>query len=287
MTHPVLEEQYFARMASSLGDKVRLLPYVTPGTVLDVGAGGGELALALSELGGVSVVALDTAQESLDRLTDAGLATIQGDAAKLGELVESGSLDTVVFCSVLHEVYSYSASRWTAVQDALRGAHSALRPGGHLIIRDGVMPPEPEGPAAVRVPDPAFMVKYIAETPHPELRLEQLGERLFTGSRHAVSEAVFTLNWGHTGFAREVQERYELFTREEYVDVLEKLGFSVIHAEEYVQPGYVAALSDYDIRTATAPVLGESDFISARPWFPPTNLLIAASRADHSGRTAR
>lgn len=280
MTHPVLEEQYFARMASSLGDKVRLLPYVTAGTVLDVGAGGGELALALSELDRVSVVALDTARESLDRLTEAGLATIQGDAANLGQLVEPGSLDTVVFCSVLHEVYSYSPSRCDAVQDALSGAHSALRPGGHLIIRDGVMPPDPQDPAAAKVPDAEFMAKYIEETPHPELRLEQRGDRLFSGTRHAVSEAVFTLNWGRTGFAREVQERYELFTREDYVGVLEELGFSVIHAEEYVQPGYVAALSEYDIRTATAPVLSESDFISARPWFPPTNLLIAASRSD-------
>ena len=278
MTHPALEEQYFSRMASSLGDKVRLLPYVTPGTVMDVGAGGGELALALSELERVTVVALDTASESLERLTDAGLATIQGDAANLGDLVDAASLDTVVFCSVLHEVYSYSPRRLEAVRDALEGARTALRPGGHLIIRDGVMPADPQDAAAVKVPDPDFMAQYIARTPHPELRLEQRGERLFAGTRHAVSEAIFTLNWGHAGFAREVQERYELFTREDYVRVLEGLGFTMIHSEEYVQPGYVSALADYDIRTAVAPVMTESDFIAARPWFPPTNLLLAAVR---------
>lgn len=278
MTHPVLEEQYFARMASSLGDKVRLLPYVKPGTVLDVGAGGGELALALAEIDGVSVIALDTARESLERLEDAGLATIQGDAAALGTLVAPESLDTVVFCSVLHEVYSYSPRRREAVRDALEGARQALRPGGRLIIRDGVMPLDPDEAAAVRVPDPDFMRDYIAQTPHPELRLDQVSSDIFTGTRHAVSEAVFTLNWGRTGFAREVQERYELFTREQYMNVLENLGFTIIHAEEYVQPGYVAALAEYDIRAALTPVAGETDFISARPWFPPTNLLLVASR---------
>ena len=57
----------------------------------------------------------------------------------------ASTVDTVVFCSILHEVYSYTERRpkfqLESVRDVVRAAWATLRPGGRIVIRDGVMPP--------------------------------------------------------------------------------------------------------------------------------------------------
>ena len=46
------------------------------------------------------------------------------------------SLDTIVLCSILHEVFSYKGYDYSAVRRALRYCVEALKPGGRLIVRD-------------------------------------------------------------------------------------------------------------------------------------------------------
>ena len=68
MPHPTLEDRYFDRMASSLGEKERILDWVLRGHAVDVGAGGGEFTAALAALPDVHATAIDQAPESLERL---------------------------------------------------------------------------------------------------------------------------------------------------------------------------------------------------------------------------
>ena len=89
---------------------------------------------------------------------------MEGDAFELASLVGKGKADTVIFCSLLHEIYSYVEHdghkfQLEPVRDLLIAAFEALAPGGRIIIRDGVKPPagtrliefiDPDGPEFLR-----------------------------------------------------------------------------------------------------------------------------------------
>ena len=74
---------------------------------------------------------------------------IQGDAFKMHEYFETESLDSVIFCSILHEIYSYveyqgKQFQIESVRDVLRAAWECLVPEGRLVIRDGIAPADDE-----------------------------------------------------------------------------------------------------------------------------------------------
>ena len=267
-----LEPRYFDRMASGLGDKARMLPFLLPGRLLDVGSGGGELASSLASVQGIEVTALDMHPDSVARLRARPelTAVVQAMADQAPSLLPAASFDTIVCCSVLHEVYSYGSSTSLALFDALdetmAGLVSLLRVGGRLIIRDGVMPAGPAEPASVTTTDPAVFEDYLALSPHPELALVRDGDT-FHGTRHTVSEAVFTIGWGAASLAREALERFELFTLDDYTAYAEGFGLRMLHASSVTQPGYQQALAALDIRSG-----GEE-------WFPETNGLWVFERA--------
>lgn len=257
-----LEPRYFQRMAASIGEKARILPWLAGDRILDVGAGGGELASAMADTGR-HVWALDAADNSLTRLRHRpGVHVLRGFADEIGQRVARGfTFDTIVCSAVMHEVYSYGTSTgsagYTAVRETVAALREVLTPGGRLIIRDGVMPVRPRDPAMVTVPDDELVSDYLALSPHPELRLHRTGVRTWTGTRHAVAEMLFTVTWGRESLHREALERYQLYTLDDYRTAL--AGFTARHADAVIQPGYRDALRDYGV------------FDGGDPWFPATN----------------
>ena len=159
-----LESRYFDRMGAALGDKLKIVENLPPVTdsyrprVLDVGAGGGEFTHALQELG-YSVVALDASDDAITRMRNRypDLTTahmLAHEAVAFG----AESFDAVVCSSILHEVYSYGDEEHGkgalgSLRAALGAFFSILKPGGALIIRDGVKPENWAEPALLRVVD--------------------------------------------------------------------------------------------------------------------------------------
>jgi len=220
-------------MASSLGDKSRILEYAS-GRILDVGAGGGELTEALG------AEALESDPEYAAALEARGITTTLGEASDIANLYGAETLDTVVFCSVLHEVWSSGgADAWA---NAIIGAHRVLKPGGRLIIRDGVMPERPDRRATLEMLDGNndAVRRYLALQDDHAIRLLHITGNQWTGSLHSVAEFAFTYTWGddEERYDREARERYQLFTAERYPEVVEARGFERVFVDSYRQPGY-------------------------------------------------
>src|SRR5262249_24661312 len=64
----------------------------------------------------------------------------------LGDIIKShfptGTVSTVIFSSVIHEIFSYNGYSRDNVRLALRNTRTELEPHGRVIIRDGVRPEE-------------------------------------------------------------------------------------------------------------------------------------------------
>src|SRR5262249_31393486 len=132
-------------------DKERMLDYVRPGRIVEIGPGGGVvLDLLEARFPTAEIIGVDLSREAIAALEarqgNHKWRVLLGAAEGLPELVPPGSVDTVIFCSILHEVYSYTDRdgakfQLSSIRDVIRAAWTTLKPGGRLVIRDGVMPP--------------------------------------------------------------------------------------------------------------------------------------------------
>lgn len=248
-------------MAASLGDKERLSEFVAPGKILDVGAGGGELAEAL-RLRGNEVYALDGSSEAIRRIEE-NFPEVHAVAAYTYDLMDRfkpATFDTIICSSILHEVYSYGDPingqySIRSVMDTLDSFFKLLKPGGVLLIRDGIMPTlwDEEVRMELKNPDSVkFLEMYKESAPFysdkPDFRrvsFEKISgnSHSYKGSLASAMEFLFTMTWGWNSAERETQELYGIFTETGYRLALSVVGFNVEHSTQYLQPGYPTHLS--------------------------------------------
>lgn len=255
------DTRYFERMASSLGDKAHLLDWLVGTTVLDVGAGGGELAEAI-RLTGRDVWALDGSHAATQRMARnfPELHLLTGLAHEIRYLAPAEAFSTIVCSSIFHEVYSYGTPETgpysiDALKLTLTELFKALAPGGRLIIRDGIMPTEWDRPVRIRFRDQdgiEFWRAYHRHAPFASWAGE--GQRcihltetqdpmVYSASLESAMEFLYTYTWGWQSSQREMKELYGVFTEAEYRAFLEALGFRVEVSGQYLQPGYYEHLS--------------------------------------------
>lgn len=224
-----LEDRYFSRMKKSIDSKAVLVDFAKPGTVLDVGAGGPELSLRFKEAG-FSPQALDVSVDSIKRLEAAGIPAVYGHAENIQELVKE-PLDNIVFSSILHEVFSYSQEDGReAIRETLKGAFEALKPGGRLLIRDGVKTDRGAEASTLIAEDTEskhLIAEYLDKSPlvPTEVTLTPAGESRWSGNLAATSEVMNTINWGRDSLPRECQELFGVFTQDQYLTEIEDAGF--------------------------------------------------------------
>lgn len=261
-----LEPRYFERMAKALGDKMRIvenLPPVSEGVsprVLDVGAGGGEFSHQLEELG-YTVVALDASDDAILRMREKfpTLTTVKMLANEVGKL-GAETFDAVVCSSILHEVFSYgdnehSKGDLNSLKSALDSFYNILKPGGVLVIRDGVRPDNWRSVAKMKLFPAHYatpVYEYLNMSPFANGFIEgEMGNLIdlrpspdgwWTGNLLSVFEFYMTYNWGIENYPREAQELYGVLTLDEYTEILALSGFNVTRAESWIQPGYLEHL---------------------------------------------
>lgn len=127
----------------------------------------------------------------------------EGDALRLKQYVEPGKVDTVIFSSILHELYSYIETdgrrfNTATVEAALRSAYEVLSPGGRIIIRDGIMT---EGDAWRRIrfleeDGMAWLARYAADFQGRAIRYEPLSANEVRMPVNDAMEFLYTYTWG-------------------------------------------------------------------------------------------
>ena len=230
------EPGYLAAMNAARSDKARMVELALPGRVVEVGPGGGVvLDLLADRFPDARVIGLDAsiaAVEALRRRQSAESRrweVVHGDAFRLGEIFGPRSVDTVIFCSVLHEVYSYvawasspgaAACRFSlgSVDAIVAAAFRALRPGGRIVVRDGVMPKRE--PREVEFLDPSWRegLELFARSYEPRaIPFDALSSTRVRIDAADLYEFLTTYTWGPASFPYEIREQRAVLTRGDYV----------------------------------------------------------------------
>lgn len=257
------EVAYLSHMNSARSDKERMLDFVPTDaqTVVEIGPGGGVILDLISDrFPHVDCVGIDISKmvvESLQKRRETEKKkwrVIEGDAFHLTEHFLPDSVDAVILCSLLHEIYSYveyklpdnttKKFRLESVRDLVRAAFDALKPGGRLIIRDGIMPLDeprtiefldPEGPEFFRLFQEQFEGRAIAG--------EWKDETTVRTNAPDAMEFLYCYTWGPESFPYEVREQYGVLPYDEYcASVLQWVGSKGRHIAipnaSYLQDGY-------------------------------------------------
>jgi len=252
------EANYLETMNAARSDKQRMLDFVKPGTIVEIGPGGGVvLDLIEARYPDSSVIGVDLSREVITALEARARAAgnrwrvVLGGAEELPRLVPAA--DTVVFCSILHEVYSYTEPRFqlASIERVVRAAWDVLRPGGRIIIRDGVMPPAGTRRIRLLAPDArATLDLYCAQFEGRRITYTELADGRIEMTSPDAMEFLYTYTWGPASFPYEVRELYGVLPYDAYVAQLVawcggEAACRVVDnpLRSYLQPGYPASLA--------------------------------------------
>lgn len=254
------EDTYLSQMNDTADYKAVILDYVTGRKVLDIGPGGGVLLDLIEQRMPEAVpVGIDISSNVIEALRQRKQRegrrweVLQGDALNLKDYVEAGTVDTVIFSSILHELYSYvplggKKFNHDTVAAALASAFEVLADGGTIIIRDGIMSEPEDELRRVRFLEAdgmAWLERYAGDFAGRRIRYEKLGPQEALLPVNDAMEFLYTYTWGEEAYIHEVQEQFGYFTPSQYRAFIEQtLGSraSIEVFRHYLQEGYTEAL---------------------------------------------
>ena len=223
-------EVYLQGCERSAPEKAKILPFVKEGVIVEMGCGGGTVLELLSKAFPNSrIEGFDISPEFVRRAkrrkySNENVEVFVGDATKM--LKKPESCDTVIFCSVLHEIYSYLGLK--KMIKALVNAHKILKKGGRLIIRGGVKPEK--GTVYIKFKNERTREKFFRFvrdfTPY-KIKFKELKDGKIKLSKHDcmefLSKYIYDVNW-----KVETKEQFGILLdscQEKKIPVVESLVF--------------------------------------------------------------
>jgi SAM-dependent methyltransferase len=239
-------EVYAAGMEASAADKAKLLEFVRPGIIADLGCGTGTvLELLRRKFRDSQFVGVDLSPEMIDRCSRRfpGAEIRRHDITL--PMFDEASIDTFVLCSIMHEVFSYD---YSAVRATIRHCAEALRPGGRLIIRDGLKPEKDDAVYLTFLNQKTYdkFVRFALEFGSSEIVWKLVDNRIVVARRDAMeflTKYIYDTNWKF-----EVKEQFGVFTLDAWAEELRKTGLKVIHKESYLIPWLRVTHWEKDVR---------------------------------------
>ncbi|MBT7902344.1 methyltransferase domain-containing protein [Candidatus Woesearchaeota archaeon] len=228
---------YAAGMDASMQEKAKFLPYVKEGLILEMGCGNGTVLELLSAYSQNSqIVGVDISDKMLQlagerEYPNPNIDLQKGDVSDL--IAEPGSVDSIVFCSIMHEVYSYDGYSLGAVDQTLETSAKMLSPGGRLIIRDA--PKTSDESVYLRFKNLKThkkFVKFANDFGPYKIDYDYDGEMVRVkenDSREFLSKYIYEQNWDI-----EVMEQFGVYTVEEWRSQLQAHGFRVVGVQSYL-----------------------------------------------------
>ncbi|GKU80792.1 class I SAM-dependent methyltransferase [Niallia sp. NCCP-28] len=250
------EHIYLSDMNNSQNHKKVIAEYAVGSKMLDIGAGGGIMLDVLSEYHpNATVIGIDISTNVIEELERKKIRekkrwlVKQADALLLKDFYEINSIDTIVFSSILHEMYSYipyKGKKFNAevIIDSLKSAFEVLKPGGRIIIRDGIMT-EPKDQIRImefyQLKGIEFFRRYVNDFKGRKISYEQINDCTIQLPINDLMEFLYTYTWGEEAYPHEVQEQFGYFTPSEYKEAIQNLlgekGRLLIF-QHYLQDGY-------------------------------------------------
>ncbi len=255
------EEKYLATMNQTIDYKKVILDYISGTSIIDIGPGGGALMDLIEErYPSVQVLGVDISQNVLDslkkkkQLENRKWDVLYGDALNLGQYIERGSVDTAIFCSILHELFSYIEYKGRkfnheTLAAAFKSVFEILPSGGRIIIRDGIMT-EPEGEKRIikflSEEGMQFLERYAKDFKGREIEYAVVGQNEVLMPVNDAMEFLYTYTWGEKSYVHEVNEQFGYFTPSGFKEfIASTLGkdAKIIEFKHFLQEGYTIALS--------------------------------------------
>ncbi len=255
------EENYLAMMNQTIDYKKVILDYITGDSVVDIGPGGGALMDMIEErYPKKKVLGVDIAQNVLDslkkkkQLENRKWDVLYGDALNLGQYIERGGVDTVIFCSILHELFSYiefngRKFNHETLAAAFKSVFELLPAGGRIIIRDGIMTEPVDEKRIIRFLSEEgvqFLERYAGDFKGREIEYTVTGQNEVCMPVNDAMEFLYTYTWGEKSYVHEVNEQFGYFTPSGFREFITSvLGDSakIVEFKHFLQEGYTIALS--------------------------------------------
>lgn len=249
------EIDYLAIMNSSISNKKVLLNYLVGENILDVGPGGGVLMDLIEESDSkYKVFGIDISSNVIDELNKKKISEnrkwtlIKGDALNLENYFKKSSIDTIIYSSIIHELYSYidyNGKKFNieTVIKTLVAAYNIIPVGGRILIRDGIKT-EPQNDYRIiefrNIDDINILKTYCNDFKGRKITYEVLENKRVKMLVNDAMEFLYTYTWGENSYSLEVKEQFGYLTPTEYQDLIKKYlpNSIIVECMAFLQDGY-------------------------------------------------
>ena len=268
-------------------------PFVVEGKIVDVGCSTGSLVQLLakrfeqSDIIGIEAVRkfyeYCTAQEYASPFVFFYRRNVTDQHFK------EGTINTFIYSSVLHEVYSYIGE--AALHDVIRKSYLQLASGGRIVIRDVVGPEDPksevyvalnkdDGKAEGDIAELSTHAKFFRFAKDFKPRPISFREEHLDGADYVVtsiqdayefmSKMTYVDNW-----ESEMHEEFGYYSYPRWTEELAKAGFRIVEGSRPFQNPYII-----EKRYRGNITLFKKEGDALRPIdFPPTNMVLVGEKA--------
>lgn len=249
------ELDYLETMNSAIKDKSIILDYIVGNRVLDVGPGGGVMLDLIEKSNpNLDVYGIDLSQNVIDKLTKKKIDEnhnwniVKGDALNLTKYFKENSIDTIIYSSIIHELYSYieyngKQFNKDTIKQSLKEAYKILPKGGRIVIRDGIMTEPVNQYRLIEFNDSSdieILNRYCSDFKGRDITYEKINDNTVKMLVNDAMEFLYTYTWGEQSYPLEVKEQFGYFTLREYVDFIKENlpDCKIIESKSFLQKGY-------------------------------------------------